>query len=195
MSKTFLVLGLLSAIATAIFAKDCNAPATPSCDGSNECTLTASLNGSGNVVLDGKPPGDRYRAYFGGSITWKFINNTGDEIRVRLGSWDLDSHRECPVKFGTGAVLGKCEGSIPTLKNGETKYIDAEAAAAEDDPNEPFEFRIYIAKKDEVEKPIDPELQIDDNPLNQFIVLILAALSAIFFFASWWTRRRASRKP
>jgi hypothetical protein len=185
------MLGLLSALATAVLAEDCGGPAGPTCDG--ECTLTVSLNGSGAVVLAGKPPFDRYYVSPGGGIAWKFVNNTGVAISVRLNRWEDDSEGNCPVAFKMGGGPGRCEAFLPTIKNGEAGVITADAQGAEDDPNNPFDFDVAIGKDGEAPRPIDPELQIDDFQ-RSLVAALLALLSAIFFFASWWTGRRRPRK-
>jgi len=192
MSRMLLMLGLVSALSAAIFAEDCDDPATPSCDTGNECTVTVSLNSSGAVVLAGKPPDNEpYRADFGGYITWKFVNTTGVPISVRLSSWELDSGRKCPVRFEQGGGPGDCEAFLPTIQSGGTPgLIRAEAIAAHNDMNDPFDFDIFIGKNGEAPRPVDPELQIDDFRRLPFILSALGILSALFFFASWWTRRR-----
>jgi hypothetical protein len=182
MPRTFLALGLISAVAAVVVAMGFIPGGGPDV----YPMRIVGNSSSGYSILEGdKPLGEMFLVAFDGEIRWDFTNNTNppEPVRFRLGDLEFDP-TNCPVKW-TG-----CEYEWPNLPHGETKQV---SAVAQREPDS-YQFNIYIGRRDGPMKKVDPELQIDSNLLQTLSTLILALLSAIFFFASWWTRRREPRK-
>jgi hypothetical protein len=180
----FGAVGVVAAIVAVALAAGCPG------SGPTSYALTVRGSESAGYTVEGKPPGELFRAAFGGVIQWDITNaaGNGESVRLRLGDWEQTTTPDCPVDFTIGGGPGSCEATLPNIPNAETRSIAAYAEADPGDDNNPYMFYIEVGRAPEGQmKKVDPELQIDDFRIRTLIAAIVSALS---FFLAWFFRRR-----
>ena len=185
MPRTFLALGLVSAIATVLVAVGFMGPG----GGQNVYQMRIEGNSASGYKLR---QGDKepYVLPIKGEIRWDFSNSTNpkEDVRFRIGDEQFDKN-DCPVHWQN--YWKDCEHKAD-LTIGKTESVPAKARKGKGK----YKFNLYVGKyPNGTMTSIDPELQIDENRFHTLVASLLALLSAVFLFASWWTRRRGSPKP
>jgi hypothetical protein len=175
--------------------------------------LTIVKKGENSYSLEGnKTPGQPYRPSFGGQIEWNFTNETGAPAKIALSGFRCVNGNpvpgSCPLNFrpdisqpGCVADTGFFEHANPTPKP-ISAYVGDSACDFSGRPFPGFElydFEIRLTPQGAVERPIDPQIQIDRGggllPWLRRLIAILALLGAgVILLRALRKRRRPAER-
>ncbi len=160
----------------------------------------------GQYDVEGKSPGTPFEVKFAGHISWNIKNETGAGIRIRLA---LASYRclssggsetgVCPLRITTGGTGERCEAAVTIADNAPgliEGIAEEQACAYADDPGRDLiDFAMLLTPEGQVERPVDPQLQIDrgGRGLTRRTMTIIIAAGAIGLVVYWLFFRRRRR--